>query len=290
MASLLIKDKWPVGVQLPDFFEILEHAQGKAFFKGISTNHHFRRYTNPIGIEVEVEGWKKSPAGLKFWENREDGSLKNAGREFVSSILSGILIDYALYELEDHITKHKKEFGIDWSHRTSIHVHVDLHDMPVSKLKWLIAYYALTEPLWYDLCHPKRLGNSFCFPLCSMNPREIEPGKNWPKYCGFNLGSSLCTFNTLEFRHMHGHDDFDLLRKWIKQILDFVKFIRKTPGLELRKRMQAYLSTGGITFQAAFGGSLPNDVSSKLYANAKWVADYLIGGIDVRAIRNAPQD
>lgn len=270
MASQLVKNRWPVGGSFPDFFELLEKAKDYKPSKYLFKNH-----TNPIGIEVEVEGWKKEIPTLTLWECREDGSLKEQGREFVSYILSGVLIDHALVELEALLSCHA---NLKWSHRTSIHVHVNLMDMPVVKLKWLVAYYALTEPIWYSMCDEKRLGNSFCFPLCSMNPRVVTPGRNWPKYCGFNLGSSLTTFNTVEFRHMHGHQDFKLYRKWIKHICEFTDYIHNTPIKLLKVQMETYLASGKITFKEAFGGSLPQDVDRLIYDNAKWVADYIQTG------------
>jgi len=270
MASQLVKNKWPVSVKFPDFFEVLEDCGQPEI-----TKSKFKNHTNPVGIEVEVEGWKKTIPSLHLWECREDGSLKDSGREFVSIILSGVLIDYALRDLEDVFKWHG---DLKWSHRTSIHVHVNLKELPVLKLKWLIAYYALTEPYWYMMCDEKRLGNSFCFPVCSMNPRSVVPGKNWPKYCGLNLGSSLTTFNTVEFRQMHGHEDFALYRKWIKRICEFIDYIHNTPAKILRIQMETYLMSGKIGFKEVFGGSLPENVDKVIYDNAKWVADFIQTG------------
>jgi hypothetical protein len=277
MASQLVSTKWPVHDNMPDFYSVLEDATEHF---GKLRSPKFTDYINPIGIEVEAEGWQnKEETKLKFWDPREDGSLKDHGIEFVSSILSGVLIDYALKELEETFSWHEKKLGpISWSHRTSIHVHVNLRDLPVIKLKWLIAYYALTEPLWYKYCDEKRIGNSFCFPVCSMNPRLIKPGKEWPKYCGLNLGSSLVQFNTVEFRQMHGHQNFKLYRIWIKQICDFINYIYHTPCKLLRLQMEEYLKTGNLKFKGPFGEFLTPEVKTEIYDNAKWVADFVYKG------------
>jgi hypothetical protein len=271
MASQLVKQRWKIDTKFPDFFEMLENVAKHVTLSG---KPKFSKYVNPVGIEIEVEGWR-SPFVPLLWENREDGSLKDHGREFVSRILSGVLIDYALKEIEDIFNEHNKKSLLRWSHRTSIHVHVNLQELPTLKLKWLVAYYALTEPIWYSMCHPDRIGNSFCFPLCSINPFDVVPGRNWPKYCGLNLGSSLTTFNTVEFRHMHGNQDFDLYKRWITRICEFVDYIHKTPAKTLRLQMENYLTTGKVTFKEAFGGSLPPDVDKQIYDNAKWVIEYL---------------
>lgn len=273
MASALVKTRWPVSGDFPDFFEFEKTLQ--SHYGGGLSEFHFEKYKNPVGIEVEVEGWMSHKPSLLCWEAREDGSLKDHGMEFVSKILSGPIIDWALIELQRVFVMQTTK--LKWSHRTSIHVHVNLKSLPAVKLKWLVAYYALMEPIWYSFCDEKRKGNSFCFPITTCNPRDVQVGQKWPKYCGMNLGTSLTQFNTVEFRQMHGHENIKLLINWIRMISNFIDWIYATPSLEMKKLLHEYLLTGKpkLPLKTIFGKDLPSNYATLIYDNAKWVADYI---------------
>jgi hypothetical protein len=175
-------------------------------------------YSNPIGIEIEAEGFKGCDFGPYLWRITEDNSLKKNGVEFISQVLVKRKIDYALKEAQ--LLVHKLEFG----HRTSIHVHCNVSHYTESQLMTLAAYYALMEELFFKLPDPLRRGNSFCYPLVGTEPElrwwkkddeDAEENHKTTKYCAFNI-APIAKQMSVEFRHLHGTKDFTVIRRWIQ--------------------------------------------------------------------------
>src|SRR3972149_6708240 len=98
--------------------------------------------TTLCGIEVEAEGIdiprnsKKLPQfykDLTFWSVKEDGSLRNGGKEFIfKQPLGGTDIVRALEQLEKKIKEH--DINPDMTHRTSLHLHIDVRNMTIEEL------------------------------------------------------------------------------------------------------------------------------------------------------------
>jgi len=183
----------------------------------------FGGYNNPIGIEVECEGIESKVPPLKFWQDKEDGSLRNNGREFVSHPLSGRQIDYALQELGDCLKLFPK---LSWSHRTSIHVHQNVSTLREQHLVAYTMLYVLFEDLFYHMVAPYRAANAFCYKTAALDPSEYMRIQESNKYCGLNL-APIKRQCTVEFRHMHGTDDLRLLRRWIQLIVKLHAWIEK---------------------------------------------------------------
>jgi hypothetical protein len=183
-------------------------------FKDLKT--YFTKYRNPIGIEVEVEAFnKKLVPVMTFWECKNDGSLKIAGVEFVSVPLSGRQIDCAIKELS-HIFDQKQD--VLWSHRTSIHVHVNVTTLTMNQLHAFLMLYGLFEDLYFSMAKPERKANPYCYPVRSISAYEYTCVKPDSKYCALNL-APIKQFGTVEFRHLHGSADWRLLRRWIQLIV-----------------------------------------------------------------------
>lgn len=272
MGSLLVKDYWTRRKsKLPNFWDYLTACEQSC---PNPPPFHFSEYTNPIGIEVEAEHWDGKAVQMGCWQIVQDGSLKDHGIEFVSVILSGPIIDYAL----DELAKYQKSHQLSWSHRTSIHVHVNIDTLPLVKLDYLIAYYGLFEFLFFSKVDEMRKGNSFCFPLTQSEATAVQLS-HWPKYCALNLGTSLQSFNTVEFRHMHGHQDMKLMREWLFMVMNFVNFISQTSIKDLQSIMDTYLVRGHIDLSRVFGSvTMPENARELMRVTAKWAASYLKDG------------
>jgi hypothetical protein len=188
----------------------------------------FSNYRNPIGIEVEVEGIEEEVPTMHFWSDKDDGSLRNHGREFVSKPLSGRYIDYALAELDAYLS----ETDHEWSHRCSIHVHQNMSTLREKHLMGYVMVYGLFEDLFYSMVEPYRAGNSFCYPATNVEPGEFLRITDSNKYCGLNL-FPLKVYGTVEFRQMHGHNDFKLLRRWIQLIVKLHAWVEKQKSSEI---------------------------------------------------------
>lgn len=186
----------------------------------------FAAFKSPIGIEVEVEGfdveqWKP---GSIYWRLDKDGSLKDMGAELISVPVASKNIDYALAELMGRLSQ---QGGLRWSHRCSIHVHVNVRNWTETQLRTMMGAYAPLENLFFSLCKPERKASAFCYPLIDVDPREAKVGDGDGKYCALNTSEGLRKYGTCEFRHMHGTGDLKTLRRWIQLIVKLHAYCRK---------------------------------------------------------------
>jgi hypothetical protein len=200
-------------------FEIAEHPNipvgNKSFF---------------CGMECEIEAVKYSAkdsfAGIFMVET--DHSLRNNGLEFKS------YPNNKAKTLENFKLLHTAiQLGAEpFSERTSIHVHVNMAEMEMSKVKQFILAYAMLEPLFFEFVGEKRQNNIFCVPLFytylpSLYKKDVQGlHQAWHKYTAFNikpLGNSDLGpgIGTIEFRHMYGTNDVGIVSTWLTILEEF---------------------------------------------------------------------
>lgn len=179
-------------------------------------------YSNPIGIEVEMENAATAiqKASLWLWRIEEDGSLKDRGYELISVLLHGKHIDYALLELGKMFERSPE---ISFGHRCSIHVHVNVSEYTKYQLIALTATYAMLEESYFAFAEPIRRGNSYCYPLTSTAPGDMFINES-TKYCAFNTAPIKKQF-TVEFRHLEGTKDLQKIRRWVALVTKLVNFV-----------------------------------------------------------------
>ncbi|MCA2570678.1 amidoligase family protein [Microcystis sp. M42BS1] len=232
LSKKTVKQRFNSRPQIPDQEKIAE----------IFLSHYpapektkFGLYKTPIGIEVELENIVNALSIYPhLWTVTEDGSLRNAGLEFVSVPVLGKNIDYALAELREVLKGNNPQA----THRCSTHVHVNVSDLDVSQLRYLVATYAIFEEFLFSFVDPIRKHNPFCFPLTSTEYLMLDdlPPPACLKYCALNLGH-LGDYGTLEFRHMHGLRDFDQLEKWVQMIQKLVNRVKLVNLSELHEKI-----------------------------------------------------
>src|SRR3990167_932191 len=190
------------------------------------------QYTNPeflfldpkthVGIEVEVENvsYINPNIPLCFWKITEDGSLRNHGKEFKSAAISLRHAQLALELLFQGLNP-----DIDFSKRTSIHVHVDVRGLTINQLLTLLFVYTVVENLLFKFTQSDRRNSIFCTPitettlLTDLNIRDPVSLENhfkhiWKKYSALNI-LPITTFGTVEFRQMPGTRDITKLCIWL---------------------------------------------------------------------------
>lgn len=184
-----------------------------------------------VGIEIEIENVPIDEIVISpssFWRLDHDGSLRNSGVELISKVLVGPVVGCALGQLTELFDSFD---NCEFSHRCSIHVHVNVRDLSFHQLVVLIANYLVLEPILLLEVDEFRRRNSFCTPLSncdftihditSLNSNRI---RDW-KYFAFNFGCAS-TYGTVEFRHLEGTKDVNRLRNWVatcQQIVDMTK-------------------------------------------------------------------
>jgi hypothetical protein len=204
-----------------------------------------------LGIEIEVENITNGVVLSPHWSTHGDGSLRNHGIEFVSVPLAVNQIEIALHSLYAAL---KQQNQPDFSNRTSVHIHLNCRDLTQDEIYALVLLYAIFEKHFYGFAGTKRLNSIFCVPLYRCNilnqAKEVIYGFNpvWHKYCGINIlplvdNNGERGKGTIEFRHLYGTDDVELIFAWINQILCLRKACKEIKLSELLDQIKTMNTT-----------------------------------------------
>jgi len=198
-----------------------------------------------VGIEVEVENvpdWQTSP----IWFAKEDGSLRNDGVEYISCPVPGKHVPEVLNFLFEELLPPDCVF----SPRTSIHVHLNVLDLTLEEVKYLTYLYIIFENSFYRFVDPGRRKNIFCVPLQETsllkgifwdNLSRFERVK-WYKYTGYNL-LPVRELGTVEFRHLNGTQDVNLIINWVSLIIKLKEYIKKCNLFDFDKSIRTLNTT-----------------------------------------------
>lgn len=216
-----------------------------------------------LGIEIEVENVPKYFEPEFYWQSKEDHSLRNNGREFVSIPLRGAQVPYAIDYLKGMIDIYNPEY--DFNPRTSVHVHLNVRDMTWGQVKTLVLLYAIFERHFFHLAGTKREESIFCVPLYKTNQLRDLPNietnlGNWHKYNALNLctllgANGVGNYGTVEFRHLYGTLDKQILVDWINNILCLRNAATSISYEDVQERIKRMNSTSEyiVLYEAVFG-------------------------------------
>ncbi len=115
-----------------------------------------------VGIEIEVENLRDYKGDFVYWQDKEDGSLRDNGREYVTYTIPASLVPYAITELQEFLTEVNPKYS--FSTRTSVHVHLNVRDLTFKQLHALSIVYMLFEKAFYKFAGRDRYKNIFCVP------------------------------------------------------------------------------------------------------------------------------
>lgn len=234
-----------------------------------------------VGVEVEAEGTYSGEMQdrqycselPRHWDFINDGSLRGLNFEAVLSHPSGgsELVE-ALYCLEELCEGRR----INFSARTSLHVHVNALDMSISKIALMLGVYLVFEEAIFSYVGGSRNSNNYCMPLLgdrataaalqclSTNDKNLlymVTDIRWPsaylkiqgkigaeyylsKYSALNL-TTLPKFGTLEFRHHEGTYHKSEILEWVNILLSLKEWTQNIP-IEL-DQLAGYTSGIGVT-------------------------------------------
>lgn len=190
------------------------------------------------GIELEIEYADGLDYSKQHFRRDTDGSLRNNGYEFISHPLR---LDTLLSALKGFIENNEGQFTPEcYSDRTSTHVHVNVQSCTLDNIKSLVLYYSLVENVLFKYVGNYRQENIYCVPLNetlilqnisdTVNKITRNGARAWQKYTALNL-IPIITYGTVEFRHMHGTNDFEKLSKWIETVA-YLVYRAKTTTLK----------------------------------------------------------
>lgn len=262
MPNVQIKPgkKYSGDTLLYEYFQYapLQHAEGdvKKQYAEAPKQAKLIDPTTFVGIEVEVERMLDdgfhTPEYLKLapaWACKPDGSLRNNGREFVSLPIRGDAVMASIDHLGAYLNKCHK--GYEFSERTSVHVHVNVRKMSLEQIATLIVVYLSVEKSIFKFIKQggwDRSNNIFCVSLAESDfyvglhdlLKPMQTGdwgivlgiihQMWRKYTAFNT-LPVSEKGTVEFRHMGGTINAEVLRNWINLILCLKKYA-ETHSLE----------------------------------------------------------
>jgi len=214
-----------------------------------------------LGIEVEVENVEFYDESSPYWKMIDDGSLRNNGREFITPPIRAWRVEHALSRLFNDLNA-----SVDFSERTSIHVHMNIRTLTLDQLETLLLTYLLFEKVLFKFIGNNRYENIFCVPLCeSKMPVQLRSliqkadtlKIDWRKYTALNL-LPIWEKGTIEFRHLHGTKDLAKIMPWINMILSLKMFALKHPPEYIWHRIGTLNSTSQYRQFAAevFGDQL----------------------------------
>lgn len=180
-----------------------------------------------IGVEIEVENMKNGvPDCEYYWNVKQDNSLRNNGLEFTSIPLRAEQLEHALNYYNERVNQNNKP---DYSNRTSVHVHLNVRDMTWDQVKNFVILYCLFEKHFFHIAGTKRESSIFCVPLYKTSPKNSITGLeqcavHWHKYYALNLctllgSQGLPMYGTIEFRHLYGTGDKNIIINWVNNIL-----------------------------------------------------------------------
>ena len=176
----------------------------------------------------------------------EDHSLRNSGYEYKTrpSTYEETL------ELFDYLHKNLKVGPEPFSHRTSIHVHVNVRNLPVATVRQMVLTYALLEPLFFKFVGPEREHNIFCVPLSfttmpSLYKKDIKFMHGaWHKYTAFNIlplglgKNSEQGLGTIEFRHLYGTNKREVFQTWLLALKQLYDFFNKNRDFDVAEALE----------------------------------------------------
>ena len=203
-----------------------------------------------LGIELEIEGFSplhnREFGGFTF---TTDGSLRaNEHGDGIEAVSKPI----AAKNLGPLLTAFFKKYGItdeNYSERCSTHIHFNVQDFEWEQLSVLLLVYQTVERLLFSFIGQERDMNIFCVPWSQCNltfsivnslRKSVDSGdrviRGWQKYTALNL-APVQTQGTVEFRHLHGTCDVQLILQWVSLISQMFRYAKSINSDDAEKQI-----------------------------------------------------
>jgi len=191
-----------------------------------------------VGIELEIEGFNPEAeqrfGGITF---TTDGSLRSDnGGVGIEAITQPIAVKHVRSLLNAFYKKYNITSS-NYSDRCSTHVHFNVQYLTGEQLTTICLLYQTLEKVLFDFVGHERDQNIYCVPWyqsgVSYNIAQKMLGggdvfRLWQKYSALNLVPAQ-TQGTIEFRHLHGTCDVDLIVNWISILTKMFEYGANVP-------------------------------------------------------------
>ena len=207
-----------------------------------------------IGVELELENCSyQTSVNLGLWHRKHDGSLRDAGSEFVMGFghavtpLRGMDVITALNMIQSYFDDMPDAFKPSISKRCSTHIHMDVRDMEDDAFAVLLMLYARYEDDLIRFYAPERMDNHYCrraseIPYAQDRLSRLSNGvdkyliddicSNGDKYTACNW-KSVAQRGSLEFRFFPGTIYMDNVLEWINVLQAFKYHAMKYKTLDV---------------------------------------------------------
>lgn len=187
-----------------------------------------------FGLEIETEGKNLIDAAPPQWRIENDGSLRGGFPYGCAEYVFKKPLDFK--KAIDAVTllrKYQDDKGatLDFSFRTSVHVHVNVQQLTFNQyLNMIYTYFLIEEPLVH-YCGKERIGNRFCLRLQDAEGlldyvfmlfrngytalRHLQGDAI--RYAAINLAATT-KYGSLEFRSLRGNMDVEYISNWVQAL------------------------------------------------------------------------
>lgn len=228
-----------------------------------------------FGIEIEVEGKDLVPLEDGVWSTHDDGSLRGRFPESRAEyVLSKPLLRKDVRKSLENLSNHLKDSVLNFSFRTSVHIHVNVQQLTFPQYLNMIYTYLLLEEPFLNYCGKERKGNRFCLRLQDAEglldalnrvfaveqvgiPQLGAVANDNIRYASINLGATKA-YGSLEFRAMRGNLDVDVIDTWVEALSRVREFamqkddpaaiFKEYAGLGPKGFMQSVLGEYAVVF------------------------------------------
>lgn len=195
-----------------------------------------------FGIEIECEGNNLVPVINAVWNTVDDGSLRGV---FPVSrcewVMQAPLPLNATIDAVKLLAKENERAQLNFSFRTSLHVHMNVQELTFDQYLALIYTYLLLEEPLMRFCGQQRLGNRFCLRIRDAEAfldtleHMSEMGEAFLRhimedqirYASVNIAATK-KYGSLEFRGMRGTLDVNVISTWLTALNRLREFAIKT--------------------------------------------------------------
>lgn len=183
-----------------------------------------------FGVEIELEGIYNDVGRVQGWNQEHDGSLRDAGREFIfNKPMTLAESEVALGRLKDAFEAR----GIEpkATNLTSTHIHVDVRDLTVPQFMNFVAIIMMVEEDLANASGEDRKTNYFALSTCESDHRlrdliRVKTDKDFrnfvhqqvrkdARYSGINF-NSIHAHGSLELRYLGGQADPRTVLPWLE--------------------------------------------------------------------------
>jgi len=187
-----------------------------------------------FGIEIEMEG-SSLPREVLGFETKKDGSLRGESYEYVfnhpKSLENSVKL---LNNMETRLLECQSI--VNYSFRTSTHVHMNVSDMETNHILNIIYLYLLLEDVFVKYAGRSREGNRFCLRLkdaegfldallyhFKYEDNLFELRQENLKYASVNI-AALRQYGSLEFRALAGTHSVEKIKPWLEALQNLRTF------------------------------------------------------------------